>query len=142
MMKRSTLMICLLATLSTWAAGAEQRPGWLGMGFTYEAGTEGKDGWLHVRHVLAGSPADAAGIKPQDLIVAVNGKPPRFKSSVEAMRSLSSLRPGDRVTFVVTRAGTRRTVKVTAAPMPDFYYERWKQNEAIGAKEKESQRRH
>jgi S1-C subfamily serine protease len=128
MMKRSTLMIYLLATLSTYAAGAGQRPGWLGIGFTYEAGTEGKEGWLHVRHVLAGSPAEAAGIKPQDLIVAVNGKPPRFKSSAEAKHSLSSLRPGDRVTFVVARAGTRRTVKVTAAPMPGFYYDRWKQH--------------
>ena len=127
-MKRSPLMIYLLATLSIYATGAEQRPGWLGMGFTYEAGTQGKEGWLHVRHVLAGSPADAAGIRPQDLIVAVNGKPHRFKSAVEAKRSLSSLRPGDRVTFVVARAGTRRTVKVTAAPMPDFYYDRWKQH--------------
>ena len=140
MMRRSTLMICLLAALSTYAAGTERRPGWLGIGFTYQAGAEGKDGWLHIRHVLAASPAEAAGIRPQDLIVAINGKPPRFTSSVEAMRSLASLRPGDRVTLAVMRAGTRRTVKVTAALMPDFYYERWKQNEAVGAKEKE--RRH
>jgi S1-C subfamily serine protease len=123
------LFVYAFIAVVTTHADDHRRPGWIGLGFTDQPGAEGKAGWLHVRHVLPGSPAATAGLKPQDLIVAINGKPPRFKDSVEAMRSLSTLKPGDRVTFIVTRGGLRRTVKVVAAVMPDAYYERWKDNE-------------
>lgn len=136
----TALFVCALVAAVPLHAGDGGRPGWIGLGFTYHPGPDGKPGWLHVRHVLTGSPAAIAGLKPQDLIVAINGKPTRFKDSVEAMRLLSTMKPGDRVAFVITRGGTRRTVKLTAAVMPDAYYERWKANERVGSADQPSGR--
>lgn len=132
--KAATVLLTMSVLIS--ADAQTQRPGWIGLGLHYEPGAGGKLGSLYVRHVLAGSPAGVAGLKPQDLIVSVNGKAPRYKDSVEAVRAFAGLRPGDRLKLVIVRAGRKHSVTVTAAVMPDAYYEMWKANETNAAKQK------
>ena len=120
----------LLLTMSAMNAAAAARPGWIGLGLHYDPGTNGKLGSVYVRHVLPGSPAAVAGLKSQDLITSVNGKPTRYKDAVEAIRAFSGLRPGQRLRLVIVRAGRQHAVTLTAEAMPDAYYEMWKNNEA------------
>jgi len=136
MMRAVTGWISIIAVALSSGAPLQaetDRPGWIGLGFTYQAATDGKPGFLHVRHVLAGSPAALAGLKPQDSIVAINGKAPRYKDTLEAIRSFASLKPGAQLTFDVIRAGRKQRIKVTAAVMPEAYYELWKNNEAAAS---------
>ncbi len=127
---RTAALLLLTINVLNAAPAHTERPGWLGLGLQYEPGAAGQPGSFHVRHVLAGSPAGVAGLKPQDLIVSVNGKAPRYKDKLEAVRAFSSVRPGDRLKLVIVRSGRKHSVTVTAAVMPDAYYEMWKNNEA------------
>ncbi len=106
-----------------------ERPGWIGLGLQYQAGQGGKPAMLYVRHVVPGGPAAVAGVEPQDLILSINGKAPQYKGLLAAMRALASVRPGDVLRLIVIRAGRRYKMNVTAAVMPDSYYEMWKNNE-------------
>jgi len=128
---RAAVLLLLTMSILDAASAQTERPGWIGLGLHYEPGAAGKPGSLYVRHVLAGSPAGVAGLKPQDLIVSVNRKASRYKDSLEALRPFSGLRPGDRLKLVIVRSGRRHSVTVTAAVMPDAYYEMWKNNEAV-----------
>ncbi len=62
-----------------------------------------------VSDVPAG-PAAAAGIQPNDIIVAINGQ--RIKGINDLRRTLFEKRPGDRVQVEVVRGGRRITVMV------------------------------
>ncbi len=69
-----------------------------------------------VLDVVAGGPADRAGIMPGDVLVALDGK---AIDSVEAF--LGALRPhapGDVVTVTLLRNGSKQDVKVTVADRP------------------------
>lgn len=76
------------------------------MGFSFD-GTD----TLTVRNVDTGSPAEGAGMRAGDVIVAVNGHPARTDSMVALSRRL---RPGDDVRLTLRQAGRTRTVTVTA----------------------------
>jgi serine protease Do len=70
-----------------------------------------------VSEVLEGSPAETAGLKPRDIVVAVDGKPlPRLKPDRVAVdyfeRLIDVRKPGDKFAFTVLR-GTER-VELTA----------------------------
>jgi serine protease Do len=66
--------------------------------------------------VVAGSPAEKAGLKEGDIIVKVAGQ------SVDSTNSLQSLvgkhQPGDKVTLTINRAGKTQTVDVTLGAAP------------------------
>ncbi len=66
------------------------------------------DGLLVLR-VAPGSPAEAAGLRPGDVITGGNG---RNVASVDALRSLLSRRNGDTVTLRVVRHGQAQTVTI------------------------------
>ena len=69
-----------------------------------------------VSQVVAGSPAEQAGIQPNDIITKVNDQ------VVDADHPLSSLliknRPGDKVKLTLIRAGKEMTVDVTLGQPP------------------------
>jgi S1-C subfamily serine protease len=70
-----------------------------------------------VREVSPGGPADQAGVRAGDLIVAVNGKDVRgadpARRVVELLRGVN---PGDKVNLRVLRDGKTRDLSLTARP--------------------------
>ncbi len=65
---------------------------------------------LRLTGVRAGSPADLAGIKTEDVIVVFDGKP--VKDLYEYSNALYARKPGDEVDVVVLRNGQRLTLHV------------------------------
>ncbi|HLZ37666.1 MAG TPA: trypsin-like peptidase domain-containing protein [Mycobacteriales bacterium] len=64
-----------------------------------------------VRVVTRGGPAERAGIRPGDLIVAVNGE--RVSSADDLIVEIRKARVGDSVEITYLRGGAERRVKVT-----------------------------
>jgi S1-C subfamily serine protease len=96
-------------------AAAVRTRGWAGL----ELDTS-KNGAMSVTSVVAGSPAEAAGFKTGDLLMALNGikfSDEKSKDSLYALKK--TLVPGARVTYTVQRGGVEQRVLVTLAPMPE-----------------------
>jgi len=88
---------------------SEPKVGWLGFGFTrHESASRNNTTqvWLFVRNVVESGPAARAGLRVQDVITRVNGKPVAFRSDTEVVEFVEAIRPGDRVRLTVRR-GTR-----------------------------------
>lgn len=81
-----------------------------------------RDGFVNVIAPLAGTPADSAGIRPGDRIVAVNGKPTTGLSMEEVQQALRGS-PGTAVTLSIERdeqpaqAITLRRTRITYHPV-------------------------
>ncbi len=97
--------------------------GWLGVGIQdltpelseyYKLGD--RTGVL-VTHVFEGDPADKAGIKVNDLIVAVDGQP--VTSSRELSRRIAGLGVGIRSEITVVRDGKEKTVAIKTTKRED-----------------------
>jgi membrane-associated protease RseP (regulator of RpoE activity) len=84
--------------------------------YSIDGETAPTDG-VEVRQVLAASPAAAAGLRPDDVLVAIDGeqltKPEDLGVAVQASR------PGDTLDVVVVRDGARVTVPVVIAANAD-----------------------
>jgi putative serine protease PepD len=66
--------------------------------------------------VVPGGPAAKAGLKPGDLITAVNGK--RVNSVDQFVGTIATYAPGDTVTLTVKRGGQTKQFKVTLGAQP------------------------
>ncbi len=66
-----------------------------------------------VAQVVPGSPADRAGLRQGDVIVAVDGRPVR--SASELRNAVGLLRVGSKVTLEIVRQGRRRTLRAVLA---------------------------
>ncbi|NOZ12240.1 MAG: Do family serine endopeptidase [Acidobacteria bacterium] len=71
-----------------------------------------------IQTVQKGMAADKAGLKPYDIIVALNGKP--VKNNDELVHLVASHRPGDKVKVTVSRNGKTKTFGVTLSSRDDF----------------------
>lgn len=96
--------------------------GWLGVSMqdlTLELaesfGLEGSAGTL-VASVLRDGPADKAGIKPGDILVAVEGKP--IKNSSEMLNLVAALPPGETVTVTVIRGKQEKSIPIKVGIRP------------------------
>jgi S1-C subfamily serine protease len=70
-----------------------------------------------VADVVPGSPAQAAGLKPGDVLISIGGKPVTGAAGITA--AVLAHKPGQVVTVVYTdETGTRRTVRVRLATGP------------------------
>ena len=68
-----------------------------------------------VTKVVAGTPAEEAGIQKGDVLVALNGIP----FNKESKKKIGKLKKvGREVTCTIKRNGTNKSVKLTLAPMP------------------------
>ncbi len=81
-----------------------------------------------VSEVLEGSPAEAAGLKDRDIILALDGQPlPRFKPDQVVLsyveRELNRRKPGDVLAMTVLRGGERLEIKATLAEQPKLIRE-------------------
>jgi serine protease Do len=63
-----------------------------------------------VNELTPGAPAERAGIRPEDVIVAVDGQP--VNSSTELTARLARYQPGDRVTLTIVRERRSRDIPV------------------------------
>jgi S1-C subfamily serine protease len=77
----------------------------------------GHDRGLEVTSVVAGSPAGAAGIRPEDIIVAVDGTPVR--SIGDLQRLMTAERIGRPVRFAVVRGSEQSEVTIVPAELED-----------------------
>jgi S1-C subfamily serine protease len=73
---------------------------------------------LAVVDVQAGGPADQAGVRPKDVITAIEGQPVKDESDLQ--RVTAQRKPGETVTLTVARPDQTQEVRVTlgAAPAP------------------------
>jgi serine protease Do len=71
-----------------------------------------------VTSVNEGSPASKAGLRPDDVIVAIDGQ--QVRSDRELTRTVGLKRPGGTSTLDVFRGGKRQQVKVTLGTRPDL----------------------
>jgi S1-C subfamily serine protease len=83
------------------------------LGVNTRSVTDGtRDGAL-VLNVEPGGPGAAAGIREQDVIIAVDGKP--VGSSEELQVAVDAHKPGDTIALEVVRNGSSRTIKAKLA---------------------------
>jgi membrane-associated protease RseP (regulator of RpoE activity) len=69
-----------------------------------------------VAAVTPESPAAAAGVKVGDVLAAINGV--AVKTAQDARAEIAKSKPGDEVALTIVRAGSSRTIKITAAAAP------------------------
>lgn len=85
-------------------------------GFRNQTNYRGQGG-VGVIQVVSGSPADAAGIEPGDVILKLNGK--AYNDAASLSGAISKLRPGDHVSVELWSQGSKRLAQVTLAARPD-----------------------
>ena len=81
------------------------------LGVSTRSVTDGQRDGALVQNVEPGSPAAAAGIQEQDVVIGVDGD--QVASSEELAVAIDAHRPGDTITLEVVRGGTSREVKAT-----------------------------
>lgn len=92
----------------------------IGVQLAREGGADG----ARVREVSPGGPAEQAGVRSGDVIVAVNGTDVRGREPARrVVELLHDVKPGDRVNLRISRDGKLRELTVTARPgMHDFFF--------------------
>ena len=88
--------------------------GWVGL----ELDSEGME-YMVVKRVVSGSPAEAAGFKIGDQLVALNGIEMTEENGEALHEAKSAMAPGKQVTYEVERNGAARELTVTLATVPD-----------------------
>lgn len=73
--------------------------------------------YAQVESVVAGSPAEKAGIRVGDQITAVNGQ--QLTARRDLAQAISSNKIGDQVQLTIERNGAEDTIKVTLGEHPD-----------------------
>ena len=74
------------------------------------------DGAARFGEVRQGTPADEAGLRAGDQVVAVDGEP--IDSGDELRATIDSHQPGDKITVTIRRDGREREVEVTLGARP------------------------
>ena len=80
---------------------------------------------LTVKRVVADSPAESAGFKSGDVLVALNGIKYEDKNKDALMAAKKSMAPGKQVAYTVSRDGQEKTITATLAPMPSEVLAQW-----------------
>ena len=110
------------ACLDMMAAKYSQR-GWVGIELDYDEET----GLKTITNVVADSPAQRAGFKTGDELVALNGM--RFDDEVQQAKMkemyAQEMVPGNKVTYTVERNGHDRNLDVTLAKVPEQVLAQW-----------------
>jgi len=97
-------------------ASGEVTRGWLGVGIQdltpelAEYYKVNRDKGVLVTEVYAGDPADKGGIKPKDVVVAVDGKP--VHTGRELSRTIAELPVGKQAAITLIRDGQEKTLQV------------------------------
>jgi len=92
--------------------------GWVGIEYD-----KTEDGSMVVEKVIAGSPAEKAGLKAGDVLYALNGVDLNTPDKDKLKAVKSTLKPGAVATYTVKRSGASKDVAVTLGTMPDAVYQ-------------------
>ncbi len=94
------------------------RRGWLGVGTRDVAPDEssGADAGAALMQIQTGGPADEAGLRPGDIVVAINGK--KVVDSNDLIDQTTALKPGTRAEFSVRRGGELKKIPVILGERP------------------------
>lgn len=98
-----------------------QNKGWVGI----ELDRDEETGALSVTLVVEESPAQAAGFKPGDTLVAVNGLVFGEASEEDLEEAWSAMTPGKEVVYTVSRNGRETQIDVVLAKLPDDVMAQW-----------------
>ena len=88
--------------------------GWVGLELEINDDT----GLRLVKKVVPGSPAEAAGIQVGDVLVSLNGTKLAKGNEDAIMKTKKDMKPGQTVSYVISRNGLDKKVELTLAPMP------------------------
>ncbi len=102
--------------------------GWLGI----ETDKDEATGAYRVTKVAPGSPAEQAGFRAGDVLVALNGIPVKDHDRIKAAKA--SIGVGSQVTWTVARAGAEQKLSATLAPVPEEVLAQWLAEEEKEAK--------
>ncbi len=105
--------------LDYMAANMKNR-GWVGVEME-DAG----HGYHKVTRVIGGSPAERAGVKPGDVLVAVEGHDVAEADKTTWQALEAKMKPGNRIAYTVERNGSKKQIDVTLAEMPDEVLAQW-----------------
>lgn len=94
--------------------------GWLGL-----ATAKDEAGVVAVEAVEPGSPAEAAGFRAGDVLVAMNGVALTAENKEALKKAKSGLGVGKQVTYTVRRGAETRQIAATLAPVPAEVLARW-----------------
>jgi len=89
--------------------------GWLGVEIADVAPQSGAGGAV-VARVVPGGPAQAGGLRPGDVVTAIDGKP--VADARGAIEATAMLRPGARATLTIARDGRKLELAVTLGERP------------------------
>lgn len=142
-MLRHRMLVALIVLFVTpsWSFAEDLRlpDGWIGLGYTFHKSSKaGVPPWLHVQQVAPDGPAYLAGIRPQDVISAIDGRPIAFADMKATLAFFAArLTPGRTFKFLIVRRDKKFTVRVTVAPLPEEYQRRWNDNKELMKRSKQ-----
>lgn len=97
-----------------------QQTGWLGI-----EKEKGAGGLAVVKAVVPGSPAETAGFRVGDVLVAVNGVEISDASKDALKKATAGTGPGSEMTYTVKRQGAKLTLKARLAKVPESVMAQW-----------------
>jgi putative serine protease PepD len=96
----------------TLIAGGKVQHAYLGIQVS-----DASNGGAKVGTVLSGGPAGKAGLQAGDVITKIDGK--QIASADDLTAVVNSYKPGDKITVVVTRSGSEKTLTITLGTRPN-----------------------
>jgi serine protease Do len=94
----------------------------LGLYFGYSLPYERKkvNSYVSILEVAPGSPADKAGLKPNDYIIGLTGARRKYITLGDVTRLLYEMRVGDKIEFIVLRNLRDKITKVVVVENIEF----------------------
>ena len=117
---RAAAVAVTLGALASPASGAQDRPtGWIGISYDVSYDRRGRPVEVVITEVVGDSPAEEAGVRRGDRLIAVND----LDGPSELARLPQRLHPrvGDPIRLVVRRDGERHVLSLRAADRPDGF---------------------
>ena len=78
-----------------------------------------------VKAVVPGSPAEAAGFRVGDVLVAINGIEINDANKEALKKATGSTGPGSEMTYVVKRQGAKATLNARLGKVPEDVMAQW-----------------
>lgn len=94
--------------------------GWLGIETDH-----GAQGATTVVQVASGSPAEKAGFRKGDVLVAMNGVALKAENKAKLKEAKAGCAVGKTVTYTIQRGGAQQTLTATLAPVPEEVLAKW-----------------